>query len=170
MAKKKDVKEEDMLNLIKIEYISDPKTSYRKLAEKYSFPFKKISAIGKKEQWGQLRVQFQDKIFKKTMNKLSTEKAWEYSRVIKSASKLLGVIERSIDDPNQFNRYVVTENFKAVEKVFEKTDTKALKEMASSLKELVAVVSYANEQKNAENNTGDEIQVEFVNMEEGFDG
>ncbi len=170
MAKKIEVKGEDVLNLIKIEYISDPKTSYRKLAEKYNYPFKKISAIGKKEQWGQLRAQMQDKIFKKTMNKISTKKSNEFSRVIESANRLLGVIERSIDDPKQFNRYVVNENFKAVEKVFKKTDTKALKEITSSLKELAAVVGYANEQKNAEKDTGNEVKVEFVNMEEEFDG
>ena len=170
MAKRKEVKEEDVLNLIKIEYISDPKTSYRKLAEKYNYPFKKISAIGKKECWGQLRVHFQDKIFKKTMNRLSTEKADEYTRVIESAKRLIGVIERSIDDPKQFNRYVVTENFAAVEKLFKKTDTKALKEMTLSLKELAVIIGYANEQKNAGQDSGNEITVEFTDIGEEIDG
>ena len=169
MARKKEVKKEDILNLIKIEYISDSKTSYRKLAEKYNYPFKKISTIGKKEKWGQLRVQFGDKVFKKTMNRISTEKADEYSRVIESANRLIGVIERSLDDPKQFNRYVVTENFAAVEKVFKKADTRALKEMTASLKELAAVVGYANEKKNAVQGNGNEIKVEFTNIEEGFD-
>ena len=75
-----------------------------------------------------------------------------------------------MEDPKQFNRYVVTENFKAVEKVFKKTDTKALKEMTSSLKELAAVVGYANEKKNETQNVGNEIKIEFTNMEEEFDG
>lgn len=49
MAKKKEIRDEDILSLIKTEYVSDPKMSYRKLADKYNFPLKKIAAAGKEE-------------------------------------------------------------------------------------------------------------------------
>lgn len=166
MAKKEKVKEEDVLNLIKIEYVSDPKTSYRKLAEKYNYPFKKISEIGKKEGWGQLRVQLRDKIFKKTMNRISTKKSDEYSRVIQSANKILGVIEKNLDDPKQFNRYIVTENSESVEKIFKKADAKALKEMTGALKEIMAVISAVNSEKKEKNGEGTKkIQIEYRKME-----
>lgn len=170
MAEKKKANDEDVLSLIKTEYISDPKMSYRKLADKYNFPLKKIAAAGKKENWKQLRAQLGDKIFKKTMNRISTQKADEFSRVINSAGRVLGVIERAMDDEKQFNRYVLTYGTEGKEKVFKKVDTRAVRDITTSLKELAGLIAFV---KNEQNNAADgdnEVQVQFEQEGENKNG
>lgn len=167
MAKKKKANDEDVLSLIKTEYISDPKMSYRKLADKYNFPLKKIATAGKEENWRQKRVQLGDKIFKKTMNRISTKKADEFSRVIKSAGRVLGVIERAMDDEQQFNRYVLMDGR---EKVCKKVDTRALKDMTTSIKELANVVAFAKNEQNNAADTDNSVTVVFEKEETNRNG
>lgn len=170
MAKKKKANDEDVLSLIKTEYVSDPKMSYRKLADKYNFPLKKIAAAGKKENWKQLRAQLGDKIFKKTMNRISTQKADEYARVIDSAGRMLGVIERASTDEKQFNRYVLSDGIYSKEQVYDKVDTRALKDMTTSLKELANIVAFVkNEQENAADSENS-VQVVFEQEDENKNG
>lgn len=160
MAKKK--RPEDVLEQIKIEYISDPKMSYRKLADKYKYPLKKICAAGRKEGWVQLRKQCGDKIIKKTINRLSTEKADELATVITTAGKVIRKLEKTMEeDEKQFNRHIVTENFTPKEKIFKKIDTRAVKDVATALKELAAVVSLSNREE-----TDGSIEVVFKEIQE----
>ncbi|WP_303000815.1 hypothetical protein [uncultured Eubacterium sp.] len=170
MAKKKTVKDEDILSLIKTEYVSDPKMSYRKLADKYNFPLKKIAAAGKKENWKQLRVQLGDKIFKKTMNRISTQKADEFSRVINSAGRMLGVIEKAMDDEKQFNRYVLSDGIVSTEQIYDKIDTRAVKDMTTSLKELANLVAFVKNEQNNEADSDNEVQVQFKQEGENQNG
>ena len=163
MAKKKEHPPEDILSLIKTEYISDTKTSYRSLAEKYNFPLKKISAAGRKEGWVQLRVQTGDKILKKTLNRISTEKADELVGAINVANRILKKINETLDDEKQFNRHIVTENFKAKEKIFKKVDTKAIKEMTAAIKDLTAIVDLTNRKDETERK---EISIVFKDIKE----
>lgn len=161
VAKKK--RPEDVLEQIKIEYISDPKMSYRKLAEKHKYPLKKICAAGRKEGWVQLRKQCGDKIIKKTINRLSTEKADELATVIITAKKVIRKLEKTMEkDEKQFNRHIVVENYKAKEKVFNKIDTRAVKDVATALKDLAAVVSMKNGEESNQNN----VEVVFKEMED----
>ncbi|MBS5652494.1 MAG: hypothetical protein KHW49_02830 [Eubacterium sp.] len=163
MAKKK--RPEDVLMQVKIEYISNPKMSYRKLAEKYGVPLKKISELGKKEGWVQLRRQTGDKILKKTINRLSTEKADELAGIITTATKVIRKIDKTIDeDEKQFNRYIVNENFKAKEKIFKKMDTRAIRDIATTLKDLAAVVSLSNNKEEQNDN----IEIVFKDIEESL--
>lgn len=160
MAKKK--RPEDVLEQIKIEYISDPKMSYRKLADKYKYPLKKICATGRKEGWVQLRKQCGDKIIKKTINRLSTEKADELATVITTAGKVIRKLEKTMEqDEKQFNRHIVVENFTSKEKIFKKIDTRAVKDVATALKELAAVVSLSNREE-----TDGSIEVVFKEIQE----
>lgn len=160
MAKKK--RPEDVLEQIKIEYISDPKMSYRKLADKYKYPLKKICAAGRKEGWVQLRKQCGDKIIKKTINRLSTEKADELATVITTARKVIRKLEKTMEeDEKQFNRHIVVENFTPKEKIFKKIDTRAVKDVATALKELAAVVSLSNREE-----TDGSIEVVFKEIQE----
>lgn len=170
MAKKKTVKDEDILSLIKTEYVSDPKMSYRKLADKYKFPLKKIAAAGRKENWKQLRIQLGDKIFKKTMNRISTQKADEFSRVINSAGRMLGVIEKAMDDEKQFNRYVLSDGIVSTEQIYDKVDTRAVKDMTTSLKELANLVAFVKNEQNNAADSDNEVQVQFKQEGENQNG
>ena len=109
---------------IRTEYITNPETSYRKLAGKYGIHYKVISARGKAEKWLELRAQHKDKLLTKTLDKISREQAdLEAARAVKLhtvADKLLLRIEAMVDAE-------------------EPLDTKAIRAIASAIKDLKEV-------------------------------
>lgn len=156
--------ETDILSNIRIEYISDPKTSYRKLAEKYDYPVKKISAAGKKENWKQLRVQLGDKILKKTINRISTEKSDDLAKVIKSTNKLLKHIDKALDVDDQFDEiFIMKETGETVK--LNKADTKAINNMANALRSVFEILKVAESDDSAGNNA----TIKFAAEEKGED-
>lgn len=154
--------ETDILSNIRIEYISDPKTSYRKLAEKYDYPVKKISAVGKKENWKQLRVQLGDKILKKTINRISTEKSDDLAKVIKSTNKLLKHIDKALDNDEQFDAVIVVKETGKTIKL-NQADTKAINNMANALRSVFEILKVAESDDSAGNNA----TIKFVAEEKG---
>lgn len=104
------------------------------------------------------------------MNRISTKKADEFSRVINSAGRMLGVIEKAMDDEKQFNRYVLSDGIESTEQIYDKVDTRAVKDMTTSLKELANLVAFVkNEQKNAAD-TDNDVKVVFEQEEENKNG
>ena len=156
--------ETDILSNIRIEYISDPKTSYRKLAEKYDYPVKKISAVGKKENWKQLRVQLGDKILKKTINRISTEKSDDLAKVIKSTNKLLKHIDKALDVDDQFDEVFIMKGTGETIKL-NKADTKAINNMANALRSVFEILKVAESDDSAGNNA----TIKFATEEKGED-
>lgn len=82
---------------IKKEYITDPKTSYRKLAEKYGVSRVQIGNVGAEEGWVELRRKHLDKTLSKTVNAIGTAQAQRAARLQTVADKLLGKIEAAVD-------------------------------------------------------------------------
>lgn len=109
---------------IRTEYITNPETSYRKLAVKYGIHYKVISERGKAEKWLELRSQHKDKLLTKTLDKISRKQAdLEAARAVKLhtvADKLLLRIEAMVDAE-------------------EPLDTKAIRAIASAIKDLKEV-------------------------------
>lgn len=82
---------------IKQEYITDPNTSYRRLAEKYGVSRVQIGNVGSEEGWVELRRKHLDKTLTKTINALGTAQAQRAARLQTVADKLLGKIEAAVD-------------------------------------------------------------------------
>ena len=93
---------------------------------------------------------------------MSTEKADELATVITTAGKVIRKLEKTMEqDEKQFNRHIVVENFTSKEKIFKKIDTRAVKDVATALKELAAVVSLSNREE-----TDGSIEVVFKEIQE----
>ena len=82
---------------IKMEYITDPSASYRKLAEKYSVSYVQIGNVGKQEGWVELRKQHLDKTFTKTIDAVEAAKVQRAIKIQDVADKLLSRIEAMVD-------------------------------------------------------------------------
>lgn len=83
---------------IKTEYITDSKSSYRKLAEKYNVSFNTLQCRAKKEGWADLKRQAQDKITKKTIDKDIEKKVDRATRLMDVTDKLLNKVEEAIEE------------------------------------------------------------------------
>ena len=83
---------------IKTEYITDSKSSYRKIAEKYGVSFNTLQCRAKKEGWAKLKRQAQDEITTKTIDKDIDKKVDRATRLMDVTDKLLVKIEEAIED------------------------------------------------------------------------
>ena len=130
---------------MRTEYLQDPKMSYRKLAEKYNFSLKKITTRAGSENWVSLRKQLSNKIIKKTINRISTEKSNDLAKCIRSTNKLLNHIDRALDKVENFEEYaVIKDDKKGVVKVsLDRTDTKAINNMARALGNIFNILKAA---------------------------
>ena len=81
---------------IKTEYITTD-TSYRKLAQKHGVSHVQIGNVGKEEKWVELRRQYLDKTFAKTVEKISQKEASRAAKIYSVADKLLLQIEAIVN-------------------------------------------------------------------------
>ena len=81
---------------IKTEYITTD-TSYRKLAQKYGMSVTQICNVGRDEKWVELREQYLNNTFAKTLEEISQQEVDRAARIHNVADKLLNKIEAMVD-------------------------------------------------------------------------
>lgn len=128
---------------IKTEYITTD-ISYRKLAAKYNVPMSTLTRIAIKEKWVEGRERYKNKVVAKTVEKMATKEANKLAKIRTAADNMADVVAEIFDDPEQFRRHLVQvgvgKNFETVERVYNKVDTKAIKDITATLKDLSAVL------------------------------
>ena len=85
-------------NAIKTEYITDPSSSYRKLAEKHGISLGTLQKRAKKEKWVEERRQSGDRRVAKTVAAYESKQAKKFSRIQDITDKLLDKIEQAVDE------------------------------------------------------------------------
>ena len=129
---------------IKSEYITTD-TSQSKLAKKYGVSRAQISNHSRKEGWVQARSNYLAGVMQKTLQNQQQQDANRLCKLMDATNKLIDISLRAINDEQQYNRFIVSEGIgegmsETSEKVFEKIDTRALKDTVSVLKDLTAMV------------------------------
>lgn len=181
---------------IKAEYITGT-ISYRKLADNWGVSFRTLSDRALREGWKEARDKHRNNVVEKTVQKVASRKATTTANKLcdlqEAADNMGRVIAEIFADSEQFHRHIIQtrdgDNWNAAERIFDKADTKAIKDLTGAMKDLVAVMRNiydlptAQEQAamdiaaerlrldkakaEAEQNTGDdEVKVEFFNPEE----
>lgn len=144
MAKKVDY------NKIKIEYITG-NISYKNLAKKYGIAPSTLMKKARREGWYKQKLQHNQDIVTKAVRKAANAQAEIFANELVTLGKISKVLDKALEDAEQFQRYIVQEKEKYDEpviidgkpiierqwveaKTLEKIDTKALKETAETLK------------------------------------
>lgn len=141
---------------IKTEYITTD-ISYRNLAEKHGVGLSTLCKRAGKEHWHQGRIKHNNKIVTKAADKIANRKINKLANLQQAADSMSTVITSVFHDAEQFNRhlvqvkykgdqteddgtvhYVETENVE--ERVYKKFDTKAIRDMTASIKDLALAV------------------------------
>ena len=128
---------------IKTEYITG-NISQRNLAEKHGVSSSTLCKIAQAEKWTAAREKHRQKIVEKAIQKTADEQAERIKDQLLTAAAMVGVMDKALKDPQQFNRYIVSEGLgegvsETVEKIFSKTDFRALKDAAAALQNVVKV-------------------------------
>lgn len=140
--KKKNGRQNYDWDLIKMDYVSDPKSSLKHISEKYGIRLRTIADKSKADDWFATKKKFQAEVVEKAASKLASkatsEKADQLADAIIAASNIAELIRKKTEEPDQFCRYIVqegnAESYGSTEYVFEKMDMKAAKEAISALK------------------------------------
>lgn len=128
---------------IKTEYITT-ETSQSKLAKKYGVSKTVIARKCAQEGWVQKREQYVSDMLAKTLRKHQERDVNRLCKLMDATEKLIDISLRAINDEQQYNRFIVSEGIgdgmsETSEKVFDKVDTRALKDTVSVLKDLTAL-------------------------------
>lgn len=131
-------------NKIEIEYITT-KTSYGKLAKKHKISKSAVEKYGIEHNWVQKRRQYCSEVVAKSLARAGERDVEKLITVGKSAEKMVSVIEKIFDDEKQFRRQIITVtdkdgNLQQKEKMMKKYDTKAVRDVTSALREIVATI------------------------------
>lgn len=135
-------------NLIMTDYVTDAGSSLRKIAEKYGIRFTTVKEKARADSWFATKQEYQQKIRIKAATKVVTKKANQLAKELESADNISDRILKMLnEDPKQFNRHilqletpVILKNGKVgikkepIEVIYDKVDSKALKDIAQSLK------------------------------------
>ena len=129
---------------IKLDYISNPKSSQKYISEKYGIRERTVSERCRRDGWVEAKKKHIEKVTEKATEKATTKQADALARLANVADKLAGVLEKAVADEQQFNRHIVMESASdgatsmstMVEKQFDKIDNRALKDTIQSLKML----------------------------------
>lgn len=158
-----------------LEYITS-KCSYAFLSEKYEIPLTSLTKYARDNEWVLKRKKHCENIVAKTADKIVTKKSDKMAALITAADKTAQIIENALEDENQLFRYIVTENTgyfdqKTSEYTFKKMDTRALRDIVSSLKDLTTVIRNLNEiptnaEKEARKIAREKLQLEKKKAEE----
>lgn len=129
---------------IKTEYITTNQ-SYRQLSRKYGVSAQRIGKVATKNGWPDMRLKFAEDCLQKAHKKAQTQEVNRLARLIAATTRAVDVAAGAFEDEQQFNRYIVSEavgdgTSQTTEKVFDKIDTKALKELTSALKDLTGLM------------------------------
>lgn len=123
---------------IKIDYVTDPLSSHKKISEKYGVSLVSIRKHSKADDWLATKKKYQRDVTDKVIKKVSAKNADKLANAIIAASNIADAILKKSQDPNQFCRYIVqegsAESYGSTEHVFEKMDMRAAKEAIAALK------------------------------------
>ena len=137
-SKKKDGGQRYDWETIKIDYVTDPLSSHKKISEKYGISLVTIAKHSKAEDWLATKKKYQREVTDRVIKKVSAKNADKLANAIMAASNIADAILRKSQDPDQFCRYIVqegsAESYGSSEYVFEKMDMKAAKEAIAALK------------------------------------
>lgn len=127
---------------IKTEYITTT-VSQRDLAKKYDVAPRTLQQAAVKDGWFAERKAYKSKVVKKSLQKIATKESNLLAKELSIADKISGVLEKALEDAEQFNLHFVTEknfdddgNLSSIteeEKVFKKMDMSSLRNAAQAL-------------------------------------
>lgn len=118
---------------IKKEYISDPSSSYRKLAEKYGVSRVSVGQRAKKEGWVSLREKHLDRTLTKAIRKIEDRSVERQTKIFALTDKILLKLEAAADG-------------------LETTDTAGLRQIVASVKDIkdIQMIRSPADQKESE--------------------
>lgn len=153
--------------------------SYRQIAQEFKVSATAVAKHGKNEAWQEKRKKHRSSIAQKAEEKIAKKEGNKLADLIIAADNMAAVINKAMEDSEQFNRFLVTEstidkegNMKSQkkEKVFKKIDTKAVRDMTAAIKDLTQTIRSLNDIPTAREQQAMDIAKERLELEKEKQG
>lgn len=124
---------------MRVEYVTGA-MSYKALAKKHGVQANTLSKRGKDEKWPEERRKFRDEAAARAISGEVVNEAERLNKLIRAEDALEDVVLKLFQDAQQFYRHIVIDgNGVSSERMFEKVDTRAIKDLSGTLKDLTLV-------------------------------
>lgn len=156
---------------ISSEYItSDKNISAKALAQKYDLPQITVEKRCALDGWVAKRAAYRERIVQRSLKKAEDKEVNKLSHLLCAADNISRTINRISKDEKQFNRRLIERaDGELEERIYEKVDSKALRDLTASIKDMVAVMQalYGDPNKlEADSNEGGVIVLAEVDADD----
>ena len=126
---------------IKLDYMSDPKMSLKKIAEKYDIRLHTVEKRSKADNWYEEKQQYQRSLAAEVTSRVYSTQADLLEKELRAVNMMSDIILHATQDPLQFNRHIVYQNGQQVEAIFDVLNTKAMLDVVKAIKLIVDIKS-----------------------------
>lgn len=123
-------------NLMMMDYVSHQDLSLRKIAEKYGVRFTTVKDKAKADSWFATKQEHQKEVRTKAAAKLVTKNANELAGLVQASDYIEKAILKAFNDPEYFNKHIVSENLSEQQATLDILNTKAMKDMMRVIKDV----------------------------------
>ena len=126
---------------IKLDYMSDPKMSLKKVAEKYDIRLHTVEKRSKADNWFEEKQQYQKSLAAEVTSRVYSTQADLLEQELRAVNVMSDIILSATQDPLQFNRHIVYRNGQQVEAIFDVLNTKVMLDVMKTIKLIVDIKS-----------------------------
>lgn len=145
-------------NLIMTDYVTNSDSSLRKIAGKYGIRFPTVQQKAKADSWFATKQEYQKKAQTKALSKACTKKANELAGLVTASDYIEKAILKAFNDPEYFNKHLVSRNLNEEEDTLTILNTKAMKDMMRVIKDVEDVKRSILDLKRSE--TAERLEIE----------
>ena len=129
---------------LETEYVTGA-VSYADLCKKHHVSMSVVKAEARKREWVSKRKEYRSKVCQKAVQKSANNEAERLAKIGIVANQALDRVMKAFEDDKQFNRYIVSTSVgpgmsDMEERIYDKVDTKALRELTATIKDLTAIM------------------------------
>ena len=135
-SSKKDGGQRYDWNLIMTEYVTNSDSSLEKIAKKYGIRLATVKEKSSADSWFATKKEYQKKVRQKAIQKLLPKKANELAGLVQASDYIEKAILKAFNDPEYFNKHIVSDNLTEQQTTLDILNTKAMKDMMRVIKDV----------------------------------
>lgn len=129
-------------------YIRHKGSTLKSCAERYKIPLSSLIKKASAGKWNEKKKKYCNEVVTMAKDKSVEADADALAAAAKTAEQAVKLIEKTIGEKKQFNKYIVSETdalgrTNSVEKEFEKVDMRAFRDCVAALKDLISILRNA---------------------------
>lgn len=135
--KKKNGRQNYDWDLIMNDYVCNPKMSLRKLEQKYGIPYCTIAKKSKADNWFAAKTEYREELRSRVRSKVISKDTNTLAGLVTASDYAQQAIVKALaNDPEYFNKHIVSRNLNEEQATLDILNFKAMKDMMKVIKDV----------------------------------